>query len=300
MTLINVFTPNGAMPKISIITPSYNQGDFLEETILSVLNQTYQNIEYIIIDGGSNDSSLDIIAKYKHRLTYWISEPDHGQGDAINKGYLHSQGEFITWLNSDDLLYKDAIENMVKAILENPGVDLFYGNIMSGHTQKSASVWYGRQTSFEEMIMSYHVPIPQQGSIFSRRVLEKTGFLDSRWHYVLDRELFLRISKCSKIKYVPETLGFFRLHKSSKSVNRDFATGWCQEISSLYEHITSTWDPSFDSPRFSKNRILALVYLHCASKSLKNGSLNLFLIFIVKALVRYSALFFSTKSSIYN
>jgi len=288
---------NKLMPTISIITPSYNQGVFLEETILSILNQTYNNIEYILVDGGSTDNSIEVISKYKDKLAYWVSEPDSGQSDAINKGYRHSQGEFITWLNSDDLLYKDAIANMVEVILENPDIDLFYGDIMCGYTEETASVVYGNQTSFEEMLMSYHVPIPQQGSIISRKILSKTGFLEPKWHYVLDRELFLRISKHSKIKYVPGILGFFRLHKSSKSVNRNFAASWCQEISLLYEDMLEMSVLPDENPNFSRRRILSVVYLHCASKSLKSGLLRLSLVFIAKALLCYSASFIDHLAS---
>lgn len=293
MTFSKNSTLNNLLPKVSIITPSYNQGDFLEETILSVLNQTYPNIEYILVDGGSDDNSIEIISKYEKDLAHWISEPDFGQGDAINKGYHLSQGDFVTWLNSDDILYKYAIENMIMAILENPDPDigLFYGNVKCGYTEEGASLRYGRQTSFGEMLKSFKVPIPQQGSIFRREILSKVGFLDPKWHYVLDRELFLRISNCSKIKYIPELLGFFRLHKSSKSVNRKFSVNWCSEMSSLYEDIMENWNLSCEGQNLSRQEILSLVYLSCAFRGLRSVSLKLFLKFIVKASISYSASF---------
>lgn len=108
------------LPRISIITPSYNQGQYIEETICSVLSQNYPNLEYIIIDGGSTDQSVEIIKKYQSQITYWVSEPDKGQADAINKGLARITGDWFNWLNSDDILMPNALHNLARMIQANP------------------------------------------------------------------------------------------------------------------------------------------------------------------------------------
>lgn len=118
-------------PKISIVTPSYNQGSYLEETILSVLNQKYPNLEYIIIDGGSTDSSVEIIKKYASYLSYWVSEKDSGQSEALNKGFNRASGEIIAWLNSDDLYCENTLHIIAEKFMEHPEVGIVYGDVIN-------------------------------------------------------------------------------------------------------------------------------------------------------------------------
>lgn len=115
-------------PKVSIVIPSYNQGKYLEDTILSVINQTYKNIEIIIIDGGSTDNSVDIIKKYKDKIHFWVSEKDKGQANAINKGFKKASGEIFAWLNSDDLYTENAVEQIVNEFNKDPSVSIVYGD----------------------------------------------------------------------------------------------------------------------------------------------------------------------------
>ena len=117
---------------VSIITPSYNQGMYLEQTIQSVLNQTYGNIEYLAVDGGSTDNSIDIIKKYEKSIAYWISEPDNGQANAINKGFKHANGELVCWVNSDDILYPDYVNDRVRQFKEHTDADMIYGDVEQG------------------------------------------------------------------------------------------------------------------------------------------------------------------------
>ncbi len=116
------------LPRVSIITPSYNQGRFLEASILSVLEQDYPNLEYIIVDGGSKDESVEIIKKYQDRFAWWVSEKDKGHADALNKGFSHATGEILAWLNSDDIYFPGAVSDAVSVLMEQPNVGMVYGD----------------------------------------------------------------------------------------------------------------------------------------------------------------------------
>lgn len=124
-----ILNKGSSWPRISIVTPSYNQAEFLERTIFSVLNQNYPKLEYIIIDGGSTDGSVEIIKKYDKYLTFWVSEKDNGQADAIRKGFARATGEILAWINSDDTYLPGTFLKVAKAFIKNPKVDLIFGNI---------------------------------------------------------------------------------------------------------------------------------------------------------------------------
>ena len=148
--------------RVSIVTPSYNQGKYLEQTIQSVLNQTYNNIEYLVVDGGSTDNSVNIIKNYEEKISYWISEPDKGQADAINKGFKLAKGDFICWVNSDDILYPNFVADRVQQFKENPNVGMIYGDIEQGHDPSIKRLRKGRQTNIKDMLKDANCPIPQQ------------------------------------------------------------------------------------------------------------------------------------------
>jgi len=210
-------------PLVTIITPSYNQSKYLEETINSVINQDYNNIEYIINDGGSSDNSVELIKKYETKLAYWVSEPDKGQADAINKGFLKASGDFICWINSDDILYPDFISRRIKEFEQNPNIDMIYGDVDQGTVLGKTRLRKGENTSYTQMLKTLLIPIPQQSAIWRRRVLEKTGVLDPKLHVLLDRDYFIRISKNS---LRPRRAGFFqdtpkfKIHKRSNQLGR--------------------------------------------------------------------------------
>lgn len=207
------------LPLVSIITPSYNQARFLEQTIQSVLGQDYPRLEYLLVDGASTDGSLEIIQKYTSRLDWWVSEPDHGQAEAINKGLRRAKGEFVAWLNSDDIYLPGAIARAVSAFEQHPGAGLVFGDVLAidGQGQITNRLRYGNWSLLD--LMSFRVI--GQPSIFMRRsVLEQAGYLDTSYHYLLDHQLWLRMAQLAEICHVPELLSGARFHVESKNVAR--------------------------------------------------------------------------------
>lgn len=218
---------------VSIITPSFNQGQFLEATIQSVLDQTYKNIEYIVIDGGSTDSSIEIIKKYERNISYWISEKDKGQADAINKGFVKAKGDYICWVNSDDLLYSNFISDRIKHFSEHENISMIYGDVHQGWDINSKKLRKGSQQSWKEMITTGMVNVPQMSAIWKREVLSSIGGLNVSFTVLLDWEYFVRIAKTFRILYIPDAVAFFRQHKDSKSVN--LISSWAGEMIQYYE-----------------------------------------------------------------
>ena len=208
-------------PLVSIITPSYNQARFLESTIQSVLNQDYPSLEYIIVDGGSTDGSLDIIKKYKHKLAAWISEPDQGQSDAINKGFNLSQGDIMAWLNSDDLYYPSAVSTAVEFLQANPQIGMVYGDTdiidENGHL---LGLFNARQTSYQRL-MRGGVYIPQPATFWRRELWNLVGPLDTSFSFAMDYDLWVRFAKKSPIKYLPMLWASFRIHREGKTTLSD-------------------------------------------------------------------------------
>lgn len=260
---------NSHWPKVTIVTPSFNQGKFLEETIRSVLLQDYPNLEYLIIDGGSTDNSIEIIRKYERWLTYWVSEQDSGQADAINKGFNKSTGEYLGWLNSDDILYPSAISHVIDSFRSEPNLDLIYGDIDQGQfIDLEVMPLLGEQMEFSEMLRTLRVPIPQQGSLWKRSVIERCGNLDARWHVVLDREFYIRISESCQVSYLPRKLGFFRNHEQSKSISQ--GRRWLTELPEMYREFFDRSDLP-DNLRKLESETMGAVFLACASIAYKCG-----------------------------
>ena len=257
------------LPKITIVTPSYNQGNFLEETIRSVLLQGYPNIEYIVIDGGSTDNSLEIISKYSPWITYWISEPDGGQADAINKGLSLSTGEYLGWINSDDYLYPDAIWKVIKAFQEDGSAEMIYGDVDQGWSDvNKIKKLVGKQLDFRDMLRTIQVPIPQQGCLWRRQVIDRVGSLDPRWHVVLDREFFTRVAGKCQLRHLPETLGFFRYHEESKSISQSYL--WLSELPKMYLEIFEKSELT-SNLKLLKPQTMGMVFLTCSDIAFKCG-----------------------------
>jgi glycosyltransferase involved in cell wall biosynthesis len=208
-------------PLVSIITPSMNQAHFLEETICSILDQDYENIEYIIVDGGSTDGSLDIIKKYAHRLAYWVSEADRGQTDAINKGFARSKGDILSWLNSDDTYLPGAVSRAVAFLETHPEIGAVYGDANLIDEQGNViGKFPARQTDYKRLMRGY-VHIPQQATFFRGELWKKVGPLDPSFFFAMDYDLWVRISKQAPLLYHPELWANFRLHGEAKSIDSD-------------------------------------------------------------------------------
>jgi hypothetical protein len=207
------------LPAITIVTPSYNQAAFLEETILSVLDQGYGNLEYIIMDGGSTDGSVDIIRKYRAQLTYWVSEPDQGQYHALQKGFSRATGELLGWLNSDDVYLPGALLNVGRAYSEHPGSciagPVINVDVRSGKEElvPQFGITFENMVRFWELKHSWHQP----GFFFPRATYELVGGVDGSLNYLMDHDLTCRLLQHCRVEYVSQPVARFRLHDSSKT-----------------------------------------------------------------------------------
>ncbi|NMH86355.1 glycosyltransferase family 2 protein [Flavivirga algicola] len=215
-------------PTVSIVTPNYNQAQFIEQTLLSVINQDYPNIEYIVIDGGSNDGSIDIIKKYEKYLTYWETSPDKGMYDAINKGFKRASGDIMCWINSDDILVSSAIKEVVGLMDKNPYVHwlMGYPTIIN---EKSEITWQGQDAQVFSPYFFYlhnHTRdfsfIQQESTFWTRSLWERAGArLNLEYTLAADFDLWMRFFKHDKLYFTHQQLGAFRRRKGQQSENQE-------------------------------------------------------------------------------
>ncbi len=204
-------------PLVSIITPSYNQAAYLEQTILSILSQHYPNLEYGIVDGKSIDGSLEIIKKYADKLSWWVSEKDQGQAEAINKGFQRARGQFIAWLNSDDQLLPGAIENAVKCFTLNPNAVIVHGNVVAIDADNHVLNIIRYRDWGLLGLMKFQI-IGQPAVFIRKKALDEAGLLDPSYNLLLDHQLWLRVGQLGEIIHVNEPWANARFHDQAKNI----------------------------------------------------------------------------------
>jgi glycosyltransferase involved in cell wall biosynthesis len=206
-------------PLVSIITPSFNQGAFIAEAIESVLAQDYPNIEYLIVDGGSRDSTLDVLRRYQQRVR-WLSEPDGGQADAINKGLALTRGDIVAWLNSDDVYAPGAVSRAVEAILAHPAAALVYGQAEVIDRSGAVIGPHPYIEPFDLQRLIHHLDfIVQPATFFRRAPLMAVGGLDAGLHYCLDYDLWIKLALRHSVHFIPEVLARERVYSERKTAS---------------------------------------------------------------------------------
>ncbi|MGA1794639.1 MAG: glycosyltransferase family 2 protein [bacterium] len=251
--------PDGSTwPRLSIVTPSYNQGGFIEETIRSVLLQGYPDLEYILIDGGSQDNTPEIIRRYEPYLACWVSEPDGGQTDALNKGFARVTGDIVAWLNSDDCYVPATFRNILRWMCPTGGIvrPIVYGDCELVDAEgRVIKRWHAKPVSTERLLAFWRggYLIPQQTVFMSRHTLRDIS-LDASLRYAMDWELYLRLSMRYPFVPIPEVLARFRMHGLAKTAGgaRRFAREQLR-ISMGY------WEPGLQTIRYRIEYLLAPV-----------------------------------------
>lgn len=260
-------------PLVSIVTPSFNQANFLEATIFSILNQDYPHIEYIIIDGGSTDGSVEVIKKYADRLTDWVSESDQGQTDALNKGFARVTGKYMAYLNSDDTLEPYAVSEAVALLEKNPQWGMVYGDAhYIDEAGRPIGDFPASQTDYRKLRRGY-VHIPQQAAFWRTDLWRQVGPLDPTFYFAMDYDLWVRLAKISQLRYHPRVWANFRLHDDSKTIVDDDRC-W-PEMIRIHRRDGGSWF-SIIVAKYYLRRILAPLVMWRRRRRIKNDGTKVF------------------------
>ncbi len=251
----------GIWPRISIVTPSFNQARFLEDTITSVLSQGYPNLEYLILDGGSTDGSVDIIRRHAGRLAYWASEPDRGQADAIAKGFGRATGEILAYLNSDDVLLPGALARVAGAFTQRPRPDLVFGHVMIvdaegrplGERRLCRMGWYD--------FLGPGNCLAQPATFWTRRVYDAAGGIDPAFYYQMDLDFYIRVVRAGgRLRHVRAPLANIRMHPDGKMAKAERIRR--EELALLQARYLAPG--ALRSPRYSRPWRLTMQFLRLA------------------------------------
>jgi hypothetical protein len=241
-------TPPTAAPSISIVTPSFQQGRYLDRAIYSVVRQDYPALEYVVQDGGSSDETVDVLRRFDSLLTAWVSEPDGGQGEAINRGFARTSGEIMAWLNSDDLLLPGSLATVARYFARHPEVDVVYGNrLMVDESDGQIGAWI--LPGHDDHALTLADYVPQETLFWRRRIWDAVGgAVDTRLQFAVDWDLLLRFRAAgARIVHVPRFLGAFRVHAEQKTfVDRRVGQAECEELRKRVHGRTVTNDEIFD------------------------------------------------------
>jgi glycosyltransferase involved in cell wall biosynthesis len=283
-TLTEMTMAGTPWPKISIVTPSYNQGDFIEETIRSVLLQGYPNIEYFIIDGGSTDKTIEIIKKYEPWITSWVSERDNGQSSAINKGWRRASGDICSYLNSDDTILKNTLSQIGNFFHKNSTIDMVYGNCYFINEKSQILRTFEGKSYKRSMIFNWELNIGQPSVFFRRKIFHTIGYLNEQYRYVMDFDFWIRTSISHTLEYIPCFLGTMRLHPEAKTI-RDFSLFYKEELLSL-KMVFSRPDLPREVKRYEKMSF-ASSYLRAGYREFQLGNLKEARHLLMTALKKY-------------
>lgn len=214
---------DNSFPRITLVTPSFNQAQFLAETIESVLAQGYPNLEYFVLDGGSTDGSLEILQSYSDRLTYWESVRDNGQADAIAKGFARSTGDLLNWLNSDDRLAPNALNIVAEMYRSDPAAGIYAAvveNFIDGQFGERHEISAPQNLDIESMFFrsGRRICRHQPGVYFSQQLMRKAGSMSTQFHICMDVDLHSRmLAAGGRVIYDSRTVAFFRRHPAAKT-----------------------------------------------------------------------------------